>query len=329
MIQLADKLVALDNEASESLRVISYFDALVMRRAGIGGLLRGAVTLAGAAAGVSDGTVAGTCRVTQGGATSASGSVPYKSWPNRQVSDDSGSWVWIERSGPERLCDAMILDRLALALAITRARTSKGASRHPVEILIDEVSSVTRREAAAARLGLDARGTAVVTVAPATGEVTWDAVVVATDVGRVRVGVNVEQLPGRAGIGRRTPVLDLAGSWSSAVTALRLTSEFQPVLSAEDLGPVLQLVRVGEDFTDADLLGLVIDSKPWALRTLDALIATDSIRGAAALLHFHHSTVQSRTSELSTALGFDIRSPTGRTRLAVLLWLHRLAHTRF
>lgn len=62
---------------------------------------------------------------------------------------------------------------------------------------------------------------------------------------------------------------------------------------------------------------------------MEALLATDSLRAAAAAIGIHHSTLQAQAAKCSTALGFDVRSPQGRLRLALALKLHRLAITRF
>lgn len=48
MKELAGRLSALDPEASETLKVIAYFDKLVDGRVGPDGMLRGAAVLCGA-----------------------------------------------------------------------------------------------------------------------------------------------------------------------------------------------------------------------------------------------------------------------------------------
>lgn len=50
MQELVGRLTALDPEASESLKVVAYFDALVSAGVGLDGLLRGAAALSGAVA---------------------------------------------------------------------------------------------------------------------------------------------------------------------------------------------------------------------------------------------------------------------------------------
>ena len=60
-----------------------------------------------------------------------------------------------------------------------------------------------------------------------------------------------------------------------------------------------------------------------------APFVTHELGLSAADLGLHHSTVQTRVADLSTTLGFDLRTTPGRHRLALGLSLYRLAHTRF
>ncbi|MEV7721696.1 PucR family transcriptional regulator, partial [Streptomyces sp. NPDC088184] len=51
MHELVGRITALDPEASETLKVISYFDTLITGGVGLDGLLRGAAALSGTVAG--------------------------------------------------------------------------------------------------------------------------------------------------------------------------------------------------------------------------------------------------------------------------------------
>jgi len=55
MQDLLGRLTALDPDASETLKVVSYFDALVARSVGVESMLRGAALLSGATVGHRDG----------------------------------------------------------------------------------------------------------------------------------------------------------------------------------------------------------------------------------------------------------------------------------
>tara|TARA_R110002124_G_scaffold71034_5_gene190219 strand:+ start:11827 stop:12504 length:678 start_codon:yes stop_codon:yes gene_type:complete len=160
--------------------------------------------------------------------------------------------------------------------------------------------------------------------------------VVATVAGAVRATIllstDAASAP-RAGIGIAASPADLVRSWSSALTALRLTSDHEPVLYGDDLGSLLLLAEISPagapENCDLQSLGVVIRETPRILPMLDTLAASDSLRAAAASLGFHHSTVQSRAEELNGKLGFDVRTSRGRTRLSVALALYRLETTRF
>jgi hypothetical protein len=160
--------------------------------------------------------------------------------------------------------------------------------------------------------------------------------VLTTLVGAVRAEVVLSSVPvgaPRAGIGIAAAPGELARSWQSALTALRLTSDGEPVLYADDLGSLLLLAEISPagapENCDLQSVGAVIRESPRVIAMLDTLAASDSLRAAASTLGFHHSTVQSRAEELSGKLGFDVRTSRGRTRLSVALALYRLETARF
>ena len=55
MQDLLGRLTALDPDASETLKVVTYFDALVARSVGVESMVRGAAVLSGATVGQRDG----------------------------------------------------------------------------------------------------------------------------------------------------------------------------------------------------------------------------------------------------------------------------------
>lgn len=137
----------------------------------------------------------------------------------------------------------------------------------------------------------------------------------------------------RAGIGIAAPPVSLPQSWASALIALRLSSEREPVVDAADLGALLALATAADatfhETPDVAALTDLVDAHPGADHLLDAIVATDSLRTAGVDAGLHHSTVQVRAAQYSEALGFDIRTPRGRVRLSLALSLHRLATARF
>lgn len=332
MQELVGRLTAVDAEATETLKVIAYFDALINGHATTEVLLRGAAILSGCPAGQSVGGK--TMRVD---ATGARSTAPPGDWPARSFSD--GGLAWIERTGAAHANDEMILERLAIALGIAYERTSPAAaSRRALETIIDGQASAEARADAAKRLHLDAH-TPYRIVATLAADGTSDAgrspsVVVGTAYGPVRAALGTASSAWeRAGIGIPSTADSLPESWASALIALRLSSAREPVVDAAELGALLALAAAADvtlnDIPDVVALSQLVVVHPGAEVLLEAIAATDSLRAAAGETGLHHSTVQARAGHYSDALGFDIRSPRGRVRLSLAMSVHRLATTRF
>lgn len=152
-----------------------------------------------------------------------------------------------------------------------------------------------------------------------------------------QLGSVLTTLPGelpegsRVGIGPELPAIDVARSWAAARTALRFTSDTEPVVWWERLGSLAELAgQLGAaDLADlADVRALDrLAAEPHGedtLATLTALCATGSARKAAAALHRHHSTMPARLARAEAVLGFDVDTPDGRFRLHLALMLRRL-----
>lgn len=335
------RLKALDPEASESLKVIAYFDALVDGHASAQVLLSGAAVLSGCPAGyVSDGN---TVRVDASGTKTAVGApasgAPDGGWPGHAFGD--GGRVWIERSGPAFANDEMILERVAIALGISFDRTSPvAASRRAVETLLDGSAPLDRRMDAAAMLHLDRQTTYRVVAVPVSTDLAGPSAVIYTAVGPVRAAVlrssTTETLDvqnpeagSTAGVGLAMTPESLHRSWATALLAFRLSSQRHPRQLADDLGSLLVFAEAADtssyETPDLTALKLLVTSQPKALVLLDSIAETTSLRAVAEEIGLHHSSVQTRAAEYSTALGFDIRTAAGRVRLSLVLTLWRLA----
>ena len=321
MQELVGRLTALDPEASETLKVVSYFDTLVAGGVGLETLLRGAAVLSGVVAGYAP-TDGRPVRLGPGGSRlHAEPGDAASSWPSRTTSD--GSLVWIEREGAEHANDAMVLERLALAVAITTARRSNTADA-AIEVVVTAGAPAAERAVAAAKLRLDAsRDVRAIAFHPdAAALAPGPTAVVATPRGLARVVLadgTFHVPPGtRAGIGVAGPADQLPDSWASALIALRLSSRRAPVVDAAELGALLFVAesadRHVEPHPDAAALD-VLDER--SRHALEALADAGSVRAAASVLGMHHSTVQARLDALTAQLGYDPRSPAGRTRYAL------------
>jgi hypothetical protein len=335
------RLKALDPEASESLKVIAYFDALVDGHASAQVLLSGAAVLSGCPAGyVTDGN---SVRVDASGTKTAvvppAPGEPDGGWPGHAFGD--GGRVWIERSGPAFANDEMILERVAIALGISFDRTSPvAASRRAVETLLDGAAPLDRRMDAAAMLHLDRQTTYRVVAVPVSTDLAGPSAVIYTAIGPVRAAVlrssdeetmraSNAQPESTAGVGLAMTPESLHRSWATALLALRLTSARHPRQHADDLGSLLVFAEAADaslyETPDFTALKRLLTSQPKAPVLLDSIAANTSLRAVAEDIGLHHSTVQTRAAEYSAALGFDIRTAAGRVRLTLVLTLWRLA----
>ncbi|SFR66812.1 PucR C-terminal helix-turn-helix domain-containing protein [Agromyces sp. CF514] len=326
MQELVGRLTALDPEASETLKVVSYFDTLVAGGVGIESLLRGAAVLSGAVAGFAPSGAGRGRRIAPDGVEVegdrvASADAAASAWPSRATSD--GSLVWLERAGAAHANDAMVLERLALAVAITTARRANTPDA-AVEVVVTAGAAAADRAIAASRLRLDcAPDVRVVAVrADEPAPIEGPTAVVATARGLVRV-VLVEGPPVlppgvRTGVGVGGAAERLPQSFGSALIALRLGTEAEPLVDAAQLGALLFVAEAADrheqPHPDAAALAAL---DPRTLAVLDALADAGSVRQAASALGMHHSSVQARLDALTEMLGYDPRTPAGRTRFAL------------
>ncbi len=358
MQELVGRLTALDPEASESLKVIAYFDALVEGHAGLEVLLRGAAVLSGCGAGFRHTQPALAMAVDASGRRlpAPAAGEPGPAAPTHPL--PGGGVVWLDRAGPAHANDAMVLERLAIGLAISidrraeRMRDTDALERGALETLLDADEPSDARTAAARRLRLDTVPLAQIAASPASeASPAPREVVLTTSVGRVRARLVVAgteprvdgEPPTRTGIGVATPPTDLATSWRTALLALRMTAPREPLVRAEELGVVLLAAEaVAADpgrpaHPDVAALDRIAEATARgtesrgadALDLLDALARAESVRAAAALAGVHHSTMQARAADFCGVLGFDPRTPAGRVRLSDALRLHRLTTAQF
>src|SRR5688500_16815638 len=226
MQELLGRIAALDPTATLDLRVIACFDELIIGNVNTRALLSAAASLAGCNAGFQQDRPARVVRLTPEGELCPEGE------PTGQVlHPDDGLTGWIEREGPKRANDDIIIERLALAV---RIRCGQGHhevdSRRGLAVLLDGSVPVDERQLAAARLGLRPTATYRVVVAPLFA--VWQdrpnapEDVVPSSFGPLHALVvpsastTVEANPG--GIGIATQIVHIHHSFRTAVVALRL-----------------------------------------------------------------------------------------------------------
>lgn len=330
MQDLLGRLTALDPDASETLKVVSYFDTLVARAVGVESMLRGAAVLSGATVGQRDARQI--IRVRADGVRIEPVD-PGDRWMLRESGPDAVAWI--EREGAPHTNDAMILERLTLALGILRARRA-GDAESAVELVISSFAGEGERASALSRLRLVAEPMRVIASPPDPAPLPrHPSAVVATRHGLTRAtivpaGTAVEDVWGaqsdlRLGIGTAGLGEHLPSSWAEALIAVRLTTASEPVVAADDLGAFLLIAGAADPgvlHPDAAALGR-LDARSREL--LDAVVDEQSVRAAAVRLGRHHSSVQDRLTALIEQLGYDPRTPRGQMRFVTARMLLQLA----
>ncbi|WP_439380026.1 PucR family transcriptional regulator [Amycolatopsis lexingtonensis] len=360
------RLSGLDADAENAVRVIGFFDRLITARADLDTLVRSTADLAGCPVGVHAPGRGLSLRATPGGAVSAPGTAPHGS-AVRELEGGVVVWV-ARAGAPLPLDDMLLERfAIATAILLEHSGVPRPELGDPalVELALSEEAGTAERSRALHLLGFgpSVRLRVLATVG---GEVpagrsavlgTVRAVLTAeTDPipdgggGRTAAPIlepgphpngtrrsiapavlgNGRSFPGyrRVGVGPAVPAIDVARSWAAARTALRFTSDDEPVIHWEHLGSLAALDGTLNPADLPDVLALDrLASEPHGedtLAALSALCATGSARKAAAVLHRHHSTMPSRLARAEAVLGFDVDTPAGRFRLHLALMLRRL-----
>jgi len=316
MQELVGRLKVLDPAASESVKIIEYFDSLIAGGAGVESVVRAAAILGGATAGARvRGRLLG---------IDADGARTTPTPPLSDTDTDTDApRVWLQRDTGPALNDAMIVDRAQVALAIITARADPTTSA--VERVIDVGVSRVDREAAAHRLRL-VGAIRVVAAPPHSRHVTTASTVLATTDGAVWIGLGEVVPPdGPVGTSIARDLDDLPRACADARLALRLADERHRVVDAGELGVLIELARAfdssGPRHPDLEALD-ALDAR--TLEALDVVVDSESIRAAATHLSLHHSSLQSRHETWTRQLGYDPLTPRGRARFLAARILQRL-----
>ncbi|NKE61087.1 PucR family transcriptional regulator [Lentzea sp. PSKA42] len=322
------RLSGLDADAESAVRVIGFFDRLITERAGLDALVRSTAELAGCQVGLHAPGQGLSLRADAGGGVTA-GPRPARAAVR---SLEGGVEVWVAREGAPAPLDDMLLERFAIAAAVLLEHSSvplpELGDPALVELVLSEAVGTAERSRALHLLGIGT--TTPLRVLATTGDMAGRSAMLG-DV-RAVLSTKVPDLAGgfgeRVGIGVLLPAIDAAKSWQAARTALRYTSDSEPVVWWERLGG---LALLAEQLDHADIAALPdvraldgLATEPDMITALDALCVTGSVRQAAAALHRHHSTMTARLARAESALGFELDSASGRFRLHLALMLRRL-----
>jgi hypothetical protein len=344
------RLSALDPDAEAALRVIAYFDALVTRGASAPALVRAAAALAECPAGLwrPDGTVV---RYRPDGEPLPSVRADF---PATALAAGPGG-VWLERpDGPGPL-DSLVLERMALA-AVTAAHAGRPGPQPTdpalVELVLADDSPAEGRVRALRLLGLvPGRPLAVVAVRgaapgrPPQARPTECRAPHAVVEGVIAVLVQPPPAPDAfagpavppgvvVGIGDAVDAERARTSWAQARVALRFAvagDAEAAVVRHDGLGALAVLAALPpEELRRRPELAAVeaYAARPGGEGDLAAVAAfcrSGSLRGAAAHLHLHHSSVADRVARAGRALGWELSEPADRFRAMLALTLRRLS----
>lgn len=335
MQDLLGRLTALDPEASMGLRVIACFDELIVGNVNTRALLSAAAALSGCNAGYEQPSPPRLLRV------SPKGDVCLDSAKPATVSSHSvgGITVWLERTRPEHANDALILERLSMAMRIRHCGDRREHdNRRDLGVLVDREASIEDRQDAAVRLGLRPQCRYRILTAPLFAE--WETHpvvpedVILTPYGPIHTLVvsatDTDADASPCGIGSVAGIADLHRSFRAATAALRLCAPPEtPMVRADDYGGLVELLAdspVDCDLPDVSLIEKVV-TRSWGVTTLDAMVRAGTVREAARLEGVHHKTMQSRVDTIIDVLDFDPMVGLGRTRLGVAFLQWRLRHS--
>ena len=347
------RLSALDADAENALRVISFFDELIARRVPLRTLLAETAKLAECPVGVYESGLGISLRAEprgRVGVEDCAAAEPVR----RELTPDSG--VWLERSGQPFALDDIVLERFAIAAALLldheRGPVSDVSDEGPVKLALSADASEALRSRALRAMGFEP-GEPMCTLA-VTGPAPQTDVVVALALPRAgarfavlgSIHAVLTRLPEpgvldavpagfRVGVGPELPGLEAPYSWQQARVARKFSSRNgrgPQVVRATELGA---MAIIAEKLRNEDIAQVpdvaVLDelaAEPNGSDTiaiLDALCRTGSIRKAANEVFRHHTTLISKLTHAESRLGFSLSTPAGRMRAELALSLRQLA----
>ncbi|WP_138733714.1 helix-turn-helix domain-containing protein [Modestobacter excelsi] len=342
-------------DSKDVLAVVDFFDGLLDDEVDAAGLVRQVASFAGCSVGIRTATGA----VISTGPSGVRGASQVPAGAVRSPLRRGGE-VWLDRAGGPEPRDALLLRRLVVVAGLVLAAGADAQDRDSLlaTVLSDRTGEVDRIPALR-RLRLTGNSTLrafAVSGSPAAVGAVVDQIrnvsptVHATALSQVTAVLAEEPaVPGQWNIpvGVRMaysvpwPAAQAPQAWQQARTGFRFalpsTHASGPYTDNEAVGVPGE--RVGgfailaeglraEDIArvpDVQALDrIVLESGEEAIRVLEAVAATESLRRAASLVHLHHNSVAARLQAAERALGFSTSQPYGRFRLLLALALRRV-----
>jgi hypothetical protein len=330
------RLSALDADAENAVRVISFFDGLIAAKAGPRTLVRETARLAECPAGLTD-TASGLTLRAGPASGAADRALEVGVSAGGMVREFSGTGrVWLGRSEPLPL-DELVLERFAIAAGLLLDAAPRREDGGLVELVLSADAGEPERCRALRSLNVDPGEPVHVLameseVPDALGGIGAHAV----SLGRVQAVLTrtpPERLPRGllAGVGSALPAVEAPASLRQARTALRFAGLGDDVVRYDGLGALAVIAARMRDVDIAavpDVAALdALAAEPngaGTLAVLAAFCATGSARRAAARVHRHHSTIAARLAHAEARLGFSFSAPGGRRRLDLAVLLRHL-----
>lgn len=343
--------------------MIEFFDQLTVHRADAEAVTRATAVLAETVAGVVFHDTGEIWAVTPDGTRLSRTGPDARARVSDLVLDDQvvgRVWLGEPAGGDGHEWDELIISRMSLALAFVFAR-SRGdtvvslglADPALVHVLLRDGGAETETARAARLLGftpgevvrvlavdITGRGEAAVgtlrtALVGATDRRAIAAALSGTLAVAILVGTTTPLVDGEINtpfcVGPAVPIEQAANSWQAARRGLRFTAlPGHHWTTTDGLGCLLALADLDAEhvltMTDIQAIGRVREGRQGHrdLELLESITRHASVREAAAALHMHHSSVAYRLAKLSDQLGYDVRSPEGRYRVATALLLWRL-----
>ncbi|NKZ07621.1 helix-turn-helix domain-containing protein [Actinomadura latina] len=333
------RLSALDADAENAVRVISFFDGLIAAKVSPQTLVRETARLAECPAAIVDTALGlslhatpappGRATADRPAADRAAGGV---SGVSRAVSGTGR--VWLGRDEPLPL-DEIVLERFAIAARVLLEAVPRREDSGLVELALSADAGELERCRALRRLRVEPDERVYVLAVDGAGDVEMAGAHVVS-IGRARA-VLAKGLPERfprglrVGVGSGLPAIEAPASWRQALTALRFTGLGEDVVHYDGLGA---LAVIAARMRDEDIAAVAdvaaldgLAAEPngaGMLAVLAAFCATGSARRAAARVHRHHSTIAARLAQAEAWLGFSFSAPGGRRRLDLAVLLRHL-----
>src|SRR4029453_1293562 len=114
---LVERLSQLDRKAEGAIRVVMFYDTLIRRRVDLSALARASAGLAECVAGIRLYGTGGVIRFSSDGSQASGPPPPASTTVSITLDEEEIGTVWLERPGPPRPLDQLVVDRLAIAAA--------------------------------------------------------------------------------------------------------------------------------------------------------------------------------------------------------------------